>query len=163
MKRTIILMRHAKTEPLHYGQKDFDRDLTERGRQDAAQMGQSLAQKGYHPDIILHSNANRTTQTMEIIRQTAGYSDIPQTAMSRLYHASADVIETAISAQTDSCNTCMLIGHNPGISQFASDCVPGCLDHELPTSGLVVFTFEGEWTDFAQSKKKIELYDYPKK
>src|SRR5688572_15681351 len=42
--RLLVLMRHAKAEA--WGQSDFDRRLTERGRADAEAAGRWLAERG---------------------------------------------------------------------------------------------------------------------
>ena len=55
MKRDVkhlILMRHAEAD---WGLNDFDRPLTKRGHQQAAQAGAWLAERGYIPEQIMAS------------------------------------------------------------------------------------------------------------
>ena len=54
MKR-LILFRHAKTERHAPSGQDFDRRLTQRGRDDARLMGRVLADAGFSPDLVLVS------------------------------------------------------------------------------------------------------------
>ena len=62
MKR-LILTRHAKSswdDPLT---PDHDRDLNDRGKAAAADLGQWLSSRGYVPDEVLCSDALRTRKT----------------------------------------------------------------------------------------------------
>lgn len=163
MKRTLIVMRHAKTEMQQFGQKDFDRNLQERGKKDAALIAKRLADHGFKPDLILTSSANRTEQTTAIVKASASFETIATQSLPQLYHATTGVIETAVMAVDDRVQTLMIVGHNPGISEFVYHCNPDVVVHDMPTSSVVVFNFNADnWQDFATAKKKIELYDYPK-
>jgi phosphohistidine phosphatase len=51
----LILMRHAKRNGRAAPAVDRDRDLSARGRSDAALMGRALAAKGVRPDLALVS------------------------------------------------------------------------------------------------------------
>src|SRR4051794_16751236 len=66
--KTLILMRHAKSawdDPHH---KDIDRPLSPRGRKVAPRMGEWLAGEGYKPHVVLCSSAQRTRETLDLIR-----------------------------------------------------------------------------------------------
>ena len=65
MTRTLILMRHAKSDWGHAGLADHDRPLNARGTRDAPRMGAWLRGKGHLPDEVLCSTATRTRQTLE--------------------------------------------------------------------------------------------------
>src|SRR5947208_244609 len=60
--RTLVIMRHAKAEPLVSGE-DFDRRLTTRGTTDATAAGAWLAAEGLVPDLVICSPAARTRGT----------------------------------------------------------------------------------------------------
>ncbi len=63
--RRLFLIRHAKAEP-SVGRDDYERALTERGRDDARRVAEVLAARDMLPDILIHSGALRTKQTAEI-------------------------------------------------------------------------------------------------
>lgn len=116
MKR-LILTRHAKSawdDPLT---PDHDRPLNERGKAAAADLGQWLASRGYVPEKVLCSDAVRTRQTWSCIAPA-----LPATPLMELkpalYHAGPDVMLAVLRhAKAD---TVMMIGHNPGIAEFAA-------------------------------------------
>ena len=56
----------------------------------------------------------------------------------------------------------MVVGHNPGLTDFANFLVPG-LTNNLPTSGVVSVQFKGDdWSLYEQPKTELIAYDYPK-
>ncbi|MDO8986513.1 histidine phosphatase family protein [Cypionkella sp.] len=141
MKR-LILTRHAKSawdDPLS---PDHDRPLNDRGRAAAADLGQWLASRGYVPQKVLCSDAVRTRQTWSGIAPA-----LPATPLMELkpalYHAGVDVMLAVLRhAQAD---VVMMIGHNPGIAEFAEKLVATApLNAEFgryPTGATLVVDF----------------------
>ena len=164
MKRTLVVMRHAKTEEQKPGQKDYDRNLTERGRNDAMSMATILKEKGIMPKIIIASSANRTIQTAEIVAKTLDY-EIDKIQLSQtLYMSDSRRLANKVEAMDADIESCLIIAHNPGISEFAFDLNRASISTSLPTSGLVVYSFLAHtWEDLFMVKNKIELFEYPKK
>ncbi|MFY1004859.1 SixA phosphatase family protein, partial [Escherichia coli] len=60
------LFRHAKTQRESLTGRDIDRQLSERGEQDAPRMGEEIRDLGLDYDIILSSPAARAVQTAEL-------------------------------------------------------------------------------------------------
>jgi len=164
MKRTIVLIRHAKTKPAGLFQSDFDRRLTERGEQDAPLMGARLQHHGIQPDLIIASPAKRTVQTALTIALATGLGKRSITLEDSLYQATPGILETVISGIPDEVKTVFIIGHNPGISELANELSPSFRVDHLPTCGIVAAHLQAEeWTSFPLAKKEIFLFDYPKK
>jgi phosphohistidine phosphatase len=116
MKR-LILTRHAKSswdDPL---MADHDRPLNDRGKAAAADLGQWLATRGYVPDEVLCSDALRTRKTWSGLAPALPGTPILELKPA-LYHAGPDVMLAVLRhARGD---TVMMIGHNPGIAEFAA-------------------------------------------
>jgi phosphohistidine phosphatase len=114
--RRLYLFRHAKAEP-HGARPDHERVLDERGRRDAAAMGERLAERGELPDLVLCSTSARTLETWKL----AGATFDPQPAMlkdQRIYEAPAErLLEVVQGAQPD-VERLMLVGHNPGFEDL---------------------------------------------
>jgi len=115
MKR-LILLRHAKTEPWYEGVDDHGRALLPRGTADPERMAVRLAEAGYKVDRLIVSTARRARETcsaMEPVLKTADrrFED-------DLYLAGVSGLESIVSDH-DGVGTLMLIGHNPGIHDFA--------------------------------------------
>jgi phosphohistidine phosphatase len=74
MKR-LILVRHAKTEPVTDADSDFTRQLKKRGHKDARMIADHLIGKTMVPEVIISSPAHRALQTARIM---AGSFNIPE-------------------------------------------------------------------------------------
>ncbi|MCC5999483.1 MAG: histidine phosphatase family protein [Pararhodobacter sp.] len=151
MTKRLILIRHAKSswdDPL---MSDHDRPLNARGRQAAADLGQWLASRGYVPGEVLCSDATRTLETWTGI---AGALPEGPTLVLKpaLYHASPDVMLAVLRHAQADC--VMMIGHNPGIGEFAERIVAQMPGHpayrRYPTGATLVASFEiDHWQDVA--------------
>ena len=126
MKR-LILTRHAKSSWDDPATPDHDRPLDERGKAAAAELGMWLASRGYVPGEVLCSDALRTRRTWSGLAPA-----LPGTPVLNLkpalYHAGPDVMLAVLRHATEDC--VMMIGHNPGIAEFA-----GRLVARAPASG----------------------------
>ena len=114
MKR-LILTRHAKSSWDDPATPDHDRPLNDRGKA-AAELGVWLASRGYVPGEVLCSDALRTRKTWSGLAPA-----LPGTPVLNLkpalYHAGPDVMLAVLRHATEDC--VMMIGHNPGIAEFA--------------------------------------------
>lgn len=150
MKR-LILTRHAKSswdDPLT---PDHDRPLNDRGKAAAADLGQWLASRGYVPDEVLCSDALRTRKTWSGIAPALPGTPI-LTLKPALYHAGPDVILAVLRHASADC--VMLIGHNPGLAEFAARIVAraplGPEFARFPTGATLVADFDiPAWSDLA--------------
>lgn len=163
MKR-LILTRHAKSswdDPLT---PDHDRPLNERGKAAAADLGQWLASRGYVPDEVYCSDALRTRKTWSGIAPA-----LPGTAVLELkpalYHAGADVMMAVLRhAKAD---TVMIIGHNPGIAEFAAKLVaqaPRNAEFQrYPTGATLVADFAvASWEELGWGQGVVDDFIVPK-
>ncbi|MEY4984289.1 MAG: hypothetical protein RIR62_2555 [Pseudomonadota bacterium] len=141
MKR-LILTRHAKSswdDPLT---PDHDRPLNERGKAAAADLGVWLASRGYVPDEVLCSDALRTRKTWSGIAPALPGTPVLELKPA-LYHAGPDVMLAVLRHAKGDC--VMMIGHNPGIAEFAERLVaraPANADFaRYPTGATLVCDF----------------------
>ena len=117
MTLRLILTRHAKSswdDPLS---ADHDRPLNGHGKTAAADLGGWLASRGYIPGEVLCSDALRTQETWAHLAPALPSGPV-LTLKPALYHASPDVMLAVLRGATS--GTVMMIGHNPGIAEFAS-------------------------------------------
>src|SRR5687768_7846928 len=102
-------MRHAKAEP--YAETDAARQLTARGREEAAAAGRHLASLGVTPDHALVSSATRTRETWDAVRRACGATACEEFSDS-LYAASPAAALETIRLVPDEATACIFIGHN---------------------------------------------------
>lgn len=117
MKR-LILMRHAKTEPWSEGLDDFARALLPRGVTDAQLVADEIKKRGWSPGLILVSTARRARETCSEVAKII--EDERVRPMEALYLSGMRGLHDAVrSAEQES--VVMLIGHNPGLHDFACE------------------------------------------
>jgi phosphohistidine phosphatase len=163
MKR-LILTRHAKSawdDPL---MPDHDRPLNERGKAAAADLGQWLASRGYVPEKVLCSDAVRTQATWA--GRSPALPGAPVLELKpALYHAGPDVMLAVL--QHAKADVVMMIGHNPGIADFAARLVAHApLNSEFgryPTGATLVVDFVTDsWADVGFGKGATVDFVIPK-
>lgn len=143
MMKRLILTRHAKSSWDDPTMSDHDRPLNDRGKAAAADLGAWLASRGYVPGEVLCSDAERTVMTWSGIAPALPGTPV-LTLKPALYHAGPDVMLAVLRHATAS--TVMMIGHNPGIAEFAARIVAQAPANpefaRFPTGATLVVSFE---------------------
>jgi len=155
MKKTLYLLRHAKSSWKELTLSDFDRPLNKRGKHDAPFMAEKMRVKGVKPQMIISSPAKRARKTAKIFAEVL---DVPLQLDETLYACSSkkmiQVIQTALGTYSD----VMIIGHNPELT-MVNDILSNKEIFNIPTSGIVSIAF----TDKEFQTGKQIFFDYPKK
>src|SRR5690606_12796031 len=159
--KTIMLIRHAKTESYAATGGDFNRQLTATGRQDAAMMARRLKEKNIIPDIILASLAKRASQTAATIAEHSQPPDERNEGSQMLYQCAPATFEEKIALLPDEAETVFIIAHNPGITDFANNQIyPQDIPH-IPTCGMVALRFNADrWKDMPTADMSFLFFDY---
>lgn len=109
--KTLLLMRHAKSDwDAEYG-RDHDRPLNSRGERSARLMGRLLTSKDLAPDWVISSTANRARTTATLAKAAGGWE--AQVDLEPGFYGSGphDVLERASGAPA--VDRLMLMGHQP--------------------------------------------------
>lgn len=148
--RRLILTRHAKSAWDDPELADFERPLNDRGRRSALALGDWLASRGYEPEEVLCSAAQRTQETWAFVA-SAPLEVRPLIRIEPgLYHASPEKMLAVL--KTASQPTVMMLGHNPGIAEFAA-MLPARVPLEpefrrYPTCATLVVDFQiDDWSE----------------
>jgi phosphohistidine phosphatase len=161
--KTLTIVRHAKSSWDEPGLSDRERPLNKRGKRDAPVMGKRIVDAGIRPSLILSSPATRAWTTAQVIAKQLSY---PAEFLQReqdLYLASLNDLLDVVVAQDEGFNSIMIVGHNPGLTDFVNYLLPG-LTNNLPTAGVVSVTIDQDhWKLYEQPKTELVVHDYPKK
>lgn len=153
--KQLIIFRHGKAEQNTMAMDDFDRTLTERGRKNAYDMGVYILKKIGVPDIILTSSAKRAHETAILAAQAIGYSDSDIDTEQNLYFAPERWIMNVISKLPDNVNSCVFVGHNPGLTDLINTF--GVNLDNLPTASTACFEFNIEsWKDISTDQANFK-------
>jgi phosphohistidine phosphatase len=166
--RRLMLLRHAKTERAEPGQRDRDRKLTKRGRDDAAVIGAYMARHGHIPDLALVSPAKRTQETWALV--APAFAKAPRLVNEEgIYNATAEVLFKIIS-ETRGAHSLLVVGHNPSLHDIAVALIASGdvevrerVAEKLPTSGLVVIDLAfDDWSRLHRHSGRLERYVTPR-
>ncbi len=158
--RQLIVMRHSKAEA--FAANDHDRELTDRGRLDARDAGQHLADTGRVPDHALVSSAARAVSTWRAVAEASG-STADAVVDDAVYGGSADVVLEALRTVPEDAETVIFVGHNPTAASLAHDLEDGHGDPTVlqamlsgyATSAFAVFQVEVPWAELASETGRI--------
>ena len=152
--KKLIVVRHSKSSWKDSSILDFDRPLNKRGKRDGEKMSKFLSQFIKSIDLLLSSSSYRTKLTSKyyqdsLIIKNSIFTD-------GLYHASKkEIIENFYNVDS-STNSILLIGHNPGLTEFINFSTDKNL-FNLPTTGTVVIDYPIEkWTEIEYISGKVK-------
>ena len=156
-QHVLVVVRHSKAE--QGGRSDYERELTDRGRRDAAAAGAWLAGEGVAPDRALVSAASRAAQTWNGVASGAGWS--VEAELDRgLYTAGPDTALDVLRGLGEDVGCAVIVGHNPTMAVLAQILNDGEGDADagsamaagFPTSAVAVFAYDGAWADLESAR-----------
>jgi len=161
--KKLFIVRHAKSSWDYPELDDFDRPLNKRGKRNAPEMGQRLAQRNVKPDLMISSPAKRAAATARRIAEQISFPISRIQKESLLYHGSTGNMINMIKSVNDSVNILMIFGHNPGLTDLANH-LSGSDIYNIPTCGITEIDFDiSSWNDLAANKGNLISFDFPKK
>lgn len=167
--KTVTLFRHAKSgEKDNPNLDDFDRPLAIRGLKAAPKMGAAIRDRKIEPDLILCSPSVRTRQTLSLASPEA-WDNPPEVRYEEaLYEASAQTIFNTVRELKNGVNHVMIVGHNPGLQEFAVALTPpgsGAREEfqeKLPTASVLSLDFDvDKWAKLQPGAGRLRAYLTP--
>ena len=160
--KILTLVRHAKSSWNNSQLTDRERPLNRRGEKDAPVMGKRIVEHGIRPSLIIASPAVRAWTTAKIVAQEISYPGEFLQRENSIYMASLNDLLGTIVAQDNGFNNILLVGHNPGLTDFSNYLSPG-ISNNLPTAGVVSVQIDREdWNLYERPKTELLVFDYPK-
>lgn len=162
MNKILYIIRHAKSKHAYPGELDFSRPLNERGIREVLKMADRMIDIKDKADKIFCSSALRTKQTAIGLCTAWGINQNKIQFVDELYHATEDVLSRFITSINKKCNTVLIVGHNPGITDFVNEVSDTFKIDDVPTCGTLGIEIESEsWETFVEADKKISFWSYP--
>ena len=151
MARTLLIMRHAKSDWEHSVANDFGRPLAARGRRDAPRIGRWLRLQGHVPGEIIASPAKRARETADAVRGELSERPLPLRFDERIYAAALTDLRAVLADVQAPTKTVLLIGHNPGLEELLEYLTAGALpegveaDKLMPTAAVAGIILPDSW------------------
>lgn len=160
------MVRHAKAGE---AARDIDRPLTDRGRRDAAAIGDWLAAQGVVPDRVVVSPARRAMETWTGAAARLERSPDP-VIDERIYENAIDLLFDIVAETDDDVVTLVLVGHNPAFGALAYELDDGAGDPDarremhaaFPTSAVAVFDVPAPWSSVGAGAGRLVAYSAPR-
>ena len=162
---TLYLLRHAKSSWDEPGLADHERPLAARGRRDGKRIAEHLRGEGIEPELVLCSSAERTRETLELVRPALGAATV--LVEDELYGASSDRLLARIRQVPEEVASVLVIGHNPGLEELALELASSGdelerLEVKFPTAALATLELAGGWGRAAPGGATLTAYVVPK-
>lgn len=153
----LHLVRHAKTVMKSLKEKDFDRKLLPKGIVQANVLGHYMKTLDQKIDLTICSDAVRTTETLKIVQHT---NDLGKIVMTHdLYLSDRETYLQKLWEQKGD-KPILFIGHNEGISEFASYLTEDDID--MKTCEYLIIDFDlDRWKEVSRGTGKIKTRFYP--
>lgn len=167
--KTVILLRHAKSDWSDTVQRDFDRPLNTRGKRAAQVMGEWAAREGIGFDMIVASPAVRVVETLDGF--LAGYGRSVDVRWDRrIYLASSVTLLDVLRDLPDSADAVLMAGHNPGLEDLVLNLVPDSPEDRLraeveikfPTAAIAVLHFDADAWEELSKPAKLDGFTRPR-
>ncbi len=115
----ITVLRHATAAESTNLSSDFNRNLTELGKNDVKIVSEQIAQCLPKIDIIISSSATRAKDTAEILAQTLNFPANKIRIEDNLYDSTSSCYFDVLLSLPTTCHHAIFVGHNAEISDFA--------------------------------------------
>lgn len=149
--KTLLLLRHAKSTWDDPQLNDHDRPLNGRGRKAAKRIGRLIVEHQFAIELVLCSTAVRTRETAA--RVFHNWQTPPAIEFrDDLYHATPSQFVEVLRQIAEPTQCVMLIGHNPGLEEFAGQLTGQ--ETPFPTAALALIEPDiDRWDSFHQESR----------
>jgi phosphohistidine phosphatase len=154
-RRTLLVLRHAKTEDTRPGSKDSERRLTPDGGRAALEVGDYLRTQGIAVDTVLCSSAVRTRQTLDLLKLGDHVPPDRLDIADRFYNAGTETLINAVRELPNDCQVALLVGHAPGAPGVVYELTDptrstpesvNAIESRFPAAALAQLDFDGDWS-----------------
>jgi phosphohistidine phosphatase len=155
-RRTLLVLRHAKTEDTRPGSKDSERRLTPDGERHALEVGDYLRTQGIVVDTVLCSSAVRARQTLDLLKLGDQLDPDRVEIADRFYNAGTDTLINAVRELPEDCSVALLVGHAPGAPGVVYELTDpttstpeavSAIEGRFPAAALAQLEFDGDWSE----------------
>ena len=160
--KTLIVVRHAKSSWANIGERDFDRNLNDRGKEDAPIMAEKLLNTKIKVDAFVSSPAKRAHKTAKAFVEAYGKTKNEIILSDDLYNAPSEAFYETVIALNDEYDAVAVFAHNPGITDFVNTLCNTQID-EMPTCSMFAVQIPiTSWKHFKEAEKEFLFFKFPK-
>ena len=162
MAKTLLLIRHAKSDWGDLMLSDFERPLNHRGEINAPEMAKRLVKRELFPQQFISSPAIRAITTAKYFAKELHINPSDIIQKKEIYDALTNSLMEVVNNLDESSNFTALFGHNPGITGLVNYLINQEISH-LPTCGMALIKFPfDQWKMVSSGTGELVFFDFPK-
>lgn len=159
--KTLLVMRHAKSDWGAASGGDHERVLASRGIKAARKVGRFVTDAGTTPDLILSSTAVRAVTTAELAAE-AGEWGCKIVTSRDLYASDPERVLDVIRSIDNGIERLLIAGHEPTWSMLVNWLI-GDARVAMPTAAVACLDLlRGDWIDLAPATCELRWFVTPK-
>lgn len=159
--KTLLVMRHAKSDWGATFQSDHERPLARRGIKAARRIGRFLTDADMAPDLIISSTATRALSTATLATE-AGEWTCEIVTTNDLYASSPERVLEVVGGVENSVERLLITGHEPIWSSLVTWLIGGGRVR-MPTAAVACLDLpHGDWGDLAPASCELRWFITPK-
>jgi len=159
--KTLLVMRHAKSDWGAASDSDHDRVLARRGIKAARKIGRFLTDSGTIPDLVLSSTAVRALTTAKLAEE-AGEWGCDIVTSRDLYASDPGCVFDMIRETGTGIQRLLIAGHEPTWSTLVGWLIGGGRVR-MPTAAVACLDLpRGDWIDLAPATCELRWLVTPK-
>jgi phosphohistidine phosphatase len=157
--KTLMAMRHAKSDWAAPHDSDHDRPLNPRGLASAGHMGRMVAAIGLVPDLVVSSTAVRARTTAELAIAEGGW-DCPLTLESGFYGTGPDTVLDVVSG-LDEVGRLLVVGHQPTWGLLVRDLTGETVEMKTATVAVIELPID-DWSKVRLGGRLVGVHHPPR-
>ena len=159
--KTLLVMRHAKSDCGAASGGDHERVLARRGIKAARKVGRFLTDSGVPPDLVLSSTAVRALTTAELAAESGEWGCEIITS-GDLYASGPERVLEVIHEIDNGVDRLLIAGHEPTWSTLVTWLIGGGRVR-MPTAAVACLDLpHGDWIDLAPATCELRWLVTPK-
>ena len=160
MSKTLLLLRHAKSNWKDSSVTDPERPLNGRGKRAAQLIGGYIRSQKIEFALVLSSPATRARETVELVLKASRVvTEVRYDE--RIYDATPlELLQVVSQLDEDKANV-LMVGHNPGVEELI-ELLTGQV-RRMPTAALALLqTSASKWEKVSPGRSKLADFIRPK-
>lgn len=153
----ITLLRHGESiDRNNWNGTDYDRCLTENGREEIKNIGKRISELGWNFDLILTSPYVRALETAKIIAEEIGLSSAVKISEDLACGSDYRTVLKELKSYNSNSKV-LIVGHEPNLSSFISFLLSGSSDLNIEMKKAGICRLEIEFIKSDVNAKLIAL------
>lgn len=163
--KSLLIVRHAKSSWDFPDWNDIDRPLNSRGMHNAYEMAHRHFRSLSKPELVISSPATRALHTAVILMRQWQLPLSKLKVDAGVYEGFSSGLADIVRSAPDDIQKLMIVGHNPGITEFVNRHQETHRIDNMPTCSMALFKLDmAQWQEFdADFIGSLDMIDYPKK